>query len=506
MKRILHIIIIIFALLAALVLAGSTFGVFPPEEPAPEEPIPDIEEEITYEVVLPGGNNPDSAFMRESAPERYYPTTELKFKAGKYDGGEIIAYLGYLNDFYDAKYGFCDKNGKIISDPYYSSVTVAKRKDEKLYIATKQIGEDKKEIDIITTDGKKVLGYDDYSVMFDYNSNIDGISGNVSSSDYICVAKNGKWGIIDFTGKEIIRPKYPYKVFFNEGIGAVLSADKKSYYYVDDKGFGVIEKTFIFDDKADSEYMFINKLFYNGVAVFCENGKYGAIDKTGAIIIPAEYDYLEPFIYGMSVAKKNGLQGVLGAGGNIIYDFSVEYLYVVGENLINVSDEKGTLKYIDGTGAEVFPSAADDSGYEYETKNNTDTIIKKDGRELYLENAIVYQLLDDEHFLVKKTTLSEDPMTGAETADDIFQVIDFNKGLMAEFDCEYATGYGSLILTEDGKGGGFLCDFTGKKVNEDRLDWLYRGFSYFPARGERYVGAVDETGAWIIRLPFFAED
>jgi hypothetical protein len=95
---------------------------------------------------------------------------------------------------------------------------------------------------------------------------------------------DGKWGLIDKTGKEIVPPKYDNAGGFKEGLAKVKLNGK----------WGFIDKTgkVIVPPKYDDAWS-----FSEGLAKVKLNGKWGFIDKTGkeiVIVFPPKYDFVTP--------------------------------------------------------------------------------------------------------------------------------------------------------------------------------------------------------------------
>lgn len=90
-----------------------------------------------------------------------------------------------------------------------------------------------------------------------------------------------KWGFIDGTGKFVIQPQYA---------GFTVSNLYGAY-----EAFGV-----------------------TGVAMTMNmNGKYGGINKSGATVIPFEYDSLYNYSFGLALFEKNGKWGYLDENGKV---------------------------------------------------------------------------------------------------------------------------------------------------------------------------------------------
>ena len=100
------------------------------------------------------------------------------------------------------------------------------------------------------------------------------------------VKMNGKWGLIDKSGREVIPCKYDYAMVFSEGLAQVKM-----------------------------------------------NGKWGYIDKSGREVIPCKYDDVWNFSEGLAMVQMNGKYGYINKEGNW-YDEKPTNLQ---ENMINIT-------------------------------------------------------------------------------------------------------------------------------------------------------------------------
>ncbi|CAH0996947.1 hypothetical protein EMA8858_03082 [Emticicia aquatica] len=94
----------------------------------------------------------------------------------------------------------------------------------------------------------------------------------------LAMLKGEKWGLLDFTGKEVLAPSYNELLFSSEGLIGV-KYDNNKYGFIDKKG--KVQITF--------EYTEISP-FKNGMAIVSKgNNKYGIINKFNAKIAPCVF-------------------------------------------------------------------------------------------------------------------------------------------------------------------------------------------------------------------------
>lgn len=114
--------------------------------------------------------------------------------------------------------------------------------------------------------------------------------------------KDGKYGFIDKTGKEIIPFVYDSGGTFNDGVAVVKKFGKDGYgkyIYIDKTGKEILSADNLVDD--------INE----GLAALYENEKWGYADKTGKIIVPLIYDFVLGFNDGIAAVQKDGKWSIL---------------------------------------------------------------------------------------------------------------------------------------------------------------------------------------------------
>jgi len=194
--------------------------------------------------------------------------------------------------------------------------------------------------------------------------------------ELIPVKIEDKWGYIDSEGKIIINPQFDEAFLFSEGLALVKTNNK--YGYISDDGKYVINPmymsaTYFFDGLAlvvtENGYpTFINKkgeikftvneadecrLFYEGLAAFKSNQKWGFIDNSGKISINAQFDRVGNFEEDMAFFANDVEQklkyGYINKKGEIIINpqFDEAYNFVDGLALVKLNDKYG---FIDKTG------------------------------------------------------------------------------------------------------------------------------------------------------------
>ena len=193
------------------------------------------------------------------------------------------------------------------------------------------------------------------------------------------VEKDGKWGLIDQTGKEVIPCMYDDTYFFLEGLARVKKGGK--WGFIDQTGKEVIpcmyNEAYSFREglarvKKDGKWGFIDQTgkevtpcmyddadsFSEGLARVKKGGKWGFIDQTGKEVTPCMYDGADSFSEGLAGVKKDGKYGFIDQTGKEVTPCMYENVVFFQEGLARVLKD-GKWGFIDQTGKEVIPCIYD---------------------------------------------------------------------------------------------------------------------------------------------------
>ena len=128
------------------------------------------------------------------------------------------------------------------------------------------------------------------------------------SNGYCCIEKDGKYGVIDANGVEVIQCKFDYIRDYSEGVFATCLDDK--WGYIDIQSNVVIP--FIYDDLGP---------FIDGLAYACRDEHRMIIDKYGRSTFDFECESLYN-VPGYFIAEKDGFYIIMEESGRIISKIS----------------------------------------------------------------------------------------------------------------------------------------------------------------------------------------
>jgi len=171
-----------------------------------------------------------------------------------------------------------------------------------------------------------------------------------ASQNLFRIFEKGKVGFIDSTGKVIVQPQLEYAGDFSEGLAPVYFRDsqadeKNSTGFINDKGEFVI-KPILGRAEKFSDGVAIIVFDFLGIPDSYPRGKYGAIDKTGKLIIEPNFKLIFPFKDGIAFAvTSDGKQCFIDKNGKIIFTPAVGLLNPISDGLgiIEIDNKYGYL-------------------------------------------------------------------------------------------------------------------------------------------------------------------
>ncbi|NJO90617.1 MAG: WG repeat-containing protein [Chloroflexia bacterium] len=148
---------------------------------------------------------------------------------------------------------------------------------------------------LVAKDGKNFMINQKGEQMSDESVDMDMLNDN-----YIAYKSGGLYGIKDLSGNVLKKPFMTDFFGYREGLAAVKVGGKWGFM---DENFNMVIPP------AYTEKLVY--AFHNGIARFKKNGKVGAINKTGSVVIDAKYDDLYEYENGLLPFMQNGKWGYM---------------------------------------------------------------------------------------------------------------------------------------------------------------------------------------------------
>jgi hypothetical protein len=282
----------------------------------------------------------------------------------------------------------------------------------------------------------------------------------------VWVMKDGKFGLFDISGKELVSPKYEEVLPFDKGRSWVKLNGK--WGLIDDNGK---ELTPIkYDGAIISD---------EGIIWVREEGKWVIIDENGKELSSNRYDYdaVTPFTEGVSWVLKGNKWGLVDKNGKEIISPKYEGIcpFVGGFSAVMVGEKWGI---IDKSGKEIIPIKYDGIGVYKPQGNNYPfkDIPCDDLEDLVREGLIAIKVGDKYGFVDKSGKVVISPKYDA--------VIPFVGGIAA--------------VKRDGKWG--FVDKTGKEIVPPTYEYPVIDYDYLKMG---YLPVVEKAGKY--STPFGGE-
>jgi len=209
------------------------------------------------------------------------------------------------------KWGVINQDGEQVITPSYQEMIVIPNKEKDIFICTYNVNEQS------GTYKTKVLNSKNEEILTEYEQveafeNIDE-NGNVWFEEKtLKVKKNGKYGLIDFNGKELLPPEYD-EITVLAGISNSFIIKKAGKVgLVNDTGSIIIEPQY-------TDIKNLGNTYKDGYITIDQNGKYGVTSTTKRQILENKYDEIaQIYLKEYYLVKEEGKQKLITSKGNIV--------------------------------------------------------------------------------------------------------------------------------------------------------------------------------------------
>lgn len=272
-------------------------------------------------------------------------------KKGKQDA-IVEEQIKYFSAYVDSKWSVINSKGEQLSNIVYDEMLIIPDSSKNIFIAT---------YDVDYTNGTfktKAINDKNEQLFSDYE-NVTAIVNYTSLEDVwydtevLKFKKNGKYGLIDFSGKQVLAPEYD-DITALQGINKTVVIQKNGKYGL----FNSASKTKFLDENYTSIEAF-GQTYNDGYIVTDDNGKMGLVGAEGKEILQNVYDGIDKVSgSNMYVVLVGGKKELISKDGTVILDSGFEEISSIdGEYLIvkNV----GRYGVIDKTGTVIIDTAFD---------------------------------------------------------------------------------------------------------------------------------------------------
>ena len=195
---------------------------------------------------------------------------------------EIKKEYEYFALYAQNKWGVINQDGEEVIQPSYQEMIVIPDKTKEVFICTYNVNEENGtyQTKAVNSNNEEILtGYDQIEALDNMDKN-----GNVWYEENVLrVKKNGKYGLIDLLGKEILPVEYDEITVLDGTENSILTKKADKIGLVNDTGSIIIECNY-------KEIKKLGDTYKDGYITIDEQGKYGVISATKKQILDNKYD------------------------------------------------------------------------------------------------------------------------------------------------------------------------------------------------------------------------
>lgn len=429
----------------------------------------------------------------------------------------------YFTVYSDGKWGVISSKGDIIIKPEYEETIIIPDNTKDIFICTYDVNytEGSFKSKVIDSKGKEIItGYDTIQALENYDS-----SNNIwYENDVLLVSKDGKYGLIDLKGKELLKCEYESIEALKGVKSSILVSKDGKYGLVDNIGAFIIE----------AEYKSIKPIsdqYQDGYIVTDLNDKMGVISRNKNIAVEVKYQDIKA-IYGNNnyVVKENGTWEIVNSDGTVYLKDKFDSIKSIdGENVIIVLNKKyGVMTLLGETKIEPKyqdMSYAFDGNYIFK-QNGKYGVINLAGENIIKAtyNSLIYRA-DAGFFEGNKSNQVDTDFIGTDFTVKL-------SGILSEINVEY--GYMKIRVDDDYKYYNFKFEektskellvsntlFLDKKdgkygyVNKNGVvvvDYIYddareqNEFGYASVKKDGVWGCIDSKGKQVVKPSYTLEN
>ena len=277
-----------------------------------------------------------------------------------------VSEMNYYTVYTNGKWGVIDGSGKTIIEPNYEEMIIIPDSTKPVFLCTQDVDYQN------GTYTTKVLNEKNEEILKEYDKietiqNYDSSNNMWYEKNVLKVKKDNKYGLIDFSGKNILKCEYDSIESLKGTSNSILTKKDEKMGLVDSTGKIIIPNEY-------KEILAISDKYENGYIVINDNGQYGIIGYNTKTIIEPKYQEIKP-IYGneLYVVKENDSWKIANKesvlfelGENNVEEINGQNIVVSNKNGYGVLDSAGnekiptTYQYLSYTFGEYYIAKKDD--------------------------------------------------------------------------------------------------------------------------------------------------
>lgn len=245
-----------------------------------------------------------------------------------------IETISYYTIYDNGKWGVINSYAETVIEPTYDDMIIVPDSTKPIFICTYNANyqEGTYMTKAVNDKGKEIIkGYDKVEALVNYDEK----QNILYQSNILKVQKNGKYGLCDFSGKEVLSCEYE-NIETLKGIeNSLLITKEGKYGLCDNLGNIVIEPNYKKIDKIENNYK-------NGYIVVDENDKYGIIGFDKSKVLECTYEEVKGvYSPNLFVVKKDGKLIIIDKEGKTLLENNFDdILEIKGDYIIAKKEGK----------------------------------------------------------------------------------------------------------------------------------------------------------------------
>ena len=387
--------------------------------------------------------------------------------------------LAYYTVFENNKWGVINSKGETVINPTYEEMVVIPNKEKSVFIVTYDVDYENDTYKSKAVDSKNTQLFTSYETV-EAISNIDAQNNIWYETNCLKVKKNGKYGLIDFSGKILLDCQYD--------VITPLQGIKNSLVTVKENKKGLVSTTgTVIIDNQYKDIKSITAQYEDGYIVENDEGKLGVIGTNKKIVLETNYDDIKNICSDDTyIVKENESWKIYNTSKNASVDFNYDSAISINNGYIVVEkNDKYGIVTVDGE--EKINPEYQDIKYIFQEYY----IAKKDNKcgIINIENETKLEFTYDDLTYIKEANIIEGSSNKAEV-----DLIDSNfnlklSGILSQMNIE--EGYMKIRIGTEYKYYNF-------KFEEKKNTQILKNNTLFLSKENGKYGFVDKNGIVVV--------
>lgn len=239
----------------------------------------------------------------------------------------------YYPVFTNEKWGVINEKGDIVIEPKFDEMITIPNKNKDIFICMENVNYDENTYNVKVLNSKNKEVFTEYDLV-EAIENIDNSNNMWYEENVLKVRKGEFYGLIDLSGKEILKPKYQEINSLKGTKNSLIIKQNDKLGLSDNKGNVIIEPEY-------KEIKSIQENYQNGYIVVDQDNKYGIIDFTSQVIIDASYEDIKQITGNhMYVIKQDGKWKLINSKKETLIEDVNEVTQILEDKIVIKKDNK----------------------------------------------------------------------------------------------------------------------------------------------------------------------